>query len=109
VRSGGDPALLDLLAYAPAPARRGQLHLAIRLGTGRFHQIRAICADLGAPLVGDTLYGGSDDGAPYLEHACFRYPLRGGGDEALFDAHAPGREPIDAAVLAALAGLLRPG
>src|SRR5690606_1318922 len=53
VRSGGKPALMDVLKHAPAPGHPGQAHVAIRLHTGRFHQIRAMLAYLGFPIAGD--------------------------------------------------------
>jgi 23S rRNA-/tRNA-specific pseudouridylate synthase len=104
VRSGGDPARLEIRAVAPAPERPGELHLAVRLLTGRYHQIRAMCADLGAPLVGDELYGGPH-GSPWLEHAAFAYPDRRAEGEVwvrLFDPHDPRREPVAPSIVAAL-------
>lgn len=59
VRSGGDPARLTILAVAPATDAAGEHHALIRLGTGRFHQIRVMLAHLGHPLVGDVDYGGA--------------------------------------------------
>lgn len=66
VRSGGDPSSLEVVAAAPSPSRRGEHHVLIRLETGRRHQIRAMLAHLGAPLVGDADYGG-DAGPFWLE------------------------------------------
>lgn len=66
VRAGGRPSFLDVVSAAPAPDAR-QADVLIRLHTGRFHQIRAMLAHLGAPLVGDTRYGGPA-GPMYLEH-----------------------------------------
>jgi len=64
VRSGGDRATLDVIAVAPALGGQGRpegdAHALIRLGTGRFHQIRAMLASRGFPLRGDGGYGGSD-------------------------------------------------
>lgn len=49
------------LAYAVAE-RRGKLTLtAIRLGTGRTHQIRVQFASRGTPVYGDRRYGGKPD------------------------------------------------
>jgi 23S rRNA-/tRNA-specific pseudouridylate synthase len=66
VRSGGKPSFLTILHAARATA--GRSHVLIRLHTGRFHQIRVMLAALGAPLAGDTLYGGTEGAAMYLEH-----------------------------------------
>ncbi len=103
VRSGGDPARLEVLAMAPSPARRGEHHLVIRLETGRYHQIRAMLAGLGAPLVGDADYGGAP-GPFYLEHAVLEYPAPDTDLPArIYDPADPEREPLDAALAAALA------
>lgn len=68
VRSGGKPSFLDVAAAAPAPGLPGQSDVLIELHTGRFHQIRVMMANLGAPLVGDERYGGPATPAMYLEH-----------------------------------------
>lgn len=68
VRSGGKPSFLDIVATAPAADARGCADVLIELHTGRFHQIRVMLANLGAPLVGDTVYGGKGEARMYLEH-----------------------------------------
>lgn len=157
VRSGGDPAWLTVLAAAPAPApslsptsgvaspapsshgrsHAEQSHLLIQLETGRFHQIRATLAHLGAPIAGDPIYdprmerwrhrpAHSAPPAPYLEHIVLRLPEadgalggarfeRAGGVEAgdlvertIFWPSDPERERLDPAMHSAIAALLTP-
>ena len=83
VRSGGDPARMEVLAEAPAPRSPDERHLLIRLDTGRYHQIRAMLAAIGSPLVGDHVYGGRA-GPMYLEHALL----------IMIDLDARTREPL---------------
>lgn len=102
VRSGGDPSRLTVEALHPAPGRTGEWHALIRLGTGRYHQVRAMMAHLGASLVGDREYGGAP-GPMYLEHAWLGF-RRAGDDrtEVVWDPSDPGREPVSAELRAAL-------
>ena len=81
VRSGGKPSFLDILAIHPAPGHPGQYHVLVKLLTGRFHQVRAMSAGLGIPLVGDRFYAGEGSGRHeqaswsdfYLEHILLKY------------------------------------
>lgn len=99
VRSGGDPSSLAIEAVEPAPGARGQWHALVRLGTGRYHQIRAMLAHLGVPLVGDRDYGGAA-GVMYLEHAWLAFPsIDGGGQRLSWRRHDPAREPVSPALL----------
>lgn len=106
VRSGGDPSHLEIVAAAPSPDGRA-CDVAIVLGSGRFHQIRATCADLGAAVLGDALYGSDAAVEPYLEHALLRFPSASGGDVRLFDAADPERPRVAPEVLDALTRLAR--
>lgn len=56
VQPGGKP---SRTWYRPLAHGPGWSLLALRLGTGRTHQIRVHMAHIGHPLLGDGLYGGS--------------------------------------------------
>ncbi len=59
--------------------------LALRLLTGKTHQLRARLADLGCPIAGDGKYGGADRFRKLHLH-CFR--VRADGGELHFDIRA---------------------
>ena len=115
VRSGGKPSFLEILAVHPAPGRPGQLHVLLRLLTGRFHQVRVMLASLGIPLVGDRFYATEDIGGQeqtswsdfYLEHILLRYTdfeLRVPRTAHLDDD--PDREPLAQAMMAEIKQLI---
>jgi tRNA pseudouridine32 synthase / 23S rRNA pseudouridine746 synthase len=54
----------------------GRAWLELRPQTGRTHQLRVHCAELGCPIVGDPVYGGRASGEPLQLHArSIRLPL----------------------------------
>lgn len=63
----------------------------IQLHTGRTHQIRVHFAHLGAPLLGDDLYGGKRDQisrqALHCHFLCFKHPIS--GQELLLESPLP--------------------
>ena len=106
VRSGGKRAITEVLSVAPAPDRNDEAHALLRLHTGRYHQIRATIAHLGAPLVDDWLYEFSPRERRerfYLEHAALRFTPYGAiRPQGVHLREDPDREAIAPALRAAL-------
>ena len=69
VRSGGRPGWQDHEVVASDPERSDARQVLVLLRTGRYHQLRTVLADLGAPLLGDVRYGAAAArGGPWLVH-----------------------------------------
>ncbi len=108
VRAGGKPARLAILGAARVPGRPDRWHLLIKLGTGRFHQIRVMCEALGLPLAGDPLYDPQqrDPAEFYLEHVVFSHPRLGSRTVATyFVPELVQRGPVAPSLVAQLAAL----
>ena len=75
-----------VLLAAPCPVDRSVLDLVISIRTGRFHQIRAMMAHAGAPLLHDPLYDEaarpSPSAPPFLTHALLGLPVPSEGRRA---------------------------
>jgi 23S rRNA pseudouridine1911/1915/1917 synthase len=84
----GQPAMLDYAVLA-VDAELDQSLVAIRLGTGRSHQIRVQFASRGWPLVGDQRYGTGRANLDIALYACIlrmKHPTR---DEQITGQHLP--------------------
>lgn len=68
VSPGGQTAVTHVAILARHQAQNNTL-LECRLDTGRTHQIRVHLSDAGFPIIGDSLYGGSNRAARLLLHA----------------------------------------
>lgn len=101
VRSGGKPSFLTVVHAAAAPDVPERSFVLVHLHTGRFHQIRVMLAALGAPLVGDTLYGGPV-GRFSLEHVLLAARPFGAARARVWQSPDERRRPWPASLVAAV-------
>jgi 23S rRNA pseudouridine1911/1915/1917 synthase len=112
VLEGGKVAVTEykVLSRWGGGARGGETYtlVSLRPRTGRTHQLRVHMAGLGAPILGDPIYGRKDPrfpGATLMLHAYrLRILLPGAAESALFKAPVPGRFRETAASLDAAFG-----
>ena len=74
MRSQNNPAKTAFFSFA---LDRGQRLVALKIYTGKTHQIRVALRALGAPIVGDDRYGGSKAERLYLHAAQIQFQLDG--------------------------------
>ncbi|WP_438444346.1 RluA family pseudouridine synthase [Gorillibacterium sp. sgz5001074] len=88
VSPGGDPARTRYRTLEPAPEAT---LVELQLETGRTHQIRVHMSDMGCPLVGDALYGGSTRllGRQALHGASLEFPHPWTGERIRVEAEPP--------------------
>jgi tRNA pseudouridine32 synthase/23S rRNA pseudouridine746 synthase len=72
VDAGGQKAISDFLVLGRGD---GVAWLEVRPRTGRTHQVRAHCAALGWPVLGDPVYGTAEPGGLHLLARAIRLPL----------------------------------
>lgn len=73
--------------------RDGMTFLIAQPVTGRTHQIRVHAADLGFPILGDVLYGGTRAGRLWLHAQRIRFKHPASGDEMEIDARPDFNRP----------------
>lgn len=89
VQRGGKAAVTDYRIVASDPMQKRQL-VALYPQTGRTHQLRVHLAHLGAPILGDRLYGDRTSAERLLLHAHqLVLPALDGYDERLYRAPLP--------------------
>ncbi len=97
MRKGVKEALLEYRRIALSEEQdKAYSLLAVRLHTGRFHQIRVQFASRGLPLVGDGKYGSRDNRcqvALWAAHLAFSHPVT--GNELHFISRPPTQYPWD--------------
>ena len=70
--AGGQEAITDYKVMGVA----GDLcWLELKPQTGRTHQLRVHCAEIGCPILGDKIYGGGDDASLHLHAQSVEVPL----------------------------------
>jgi tRNA pseudouridine32 synthase/23S rRNA pseudouridine746 synthase len=73
-RGQTDPAVTHFFSRSLAPGLR---LFVLRPGTGKTHQLRVAMKSLGAPILGDDRYGGSDADRGYLHAYALRFQHAG--------------------------------
>ncbi|QEL54326.1 TIGR01621 family pseudouridine synthase [Chromobacterium paludis] len=74
--SQGNPAVTQFFSFSTQPGERLFL---LRPRTGKTHQLRVAMKSLGAPILGDELYGGTAADRGYLHAYALRFALDGEG------------------------------
>ena len=87
-KAAGKPAVTT---YRTLGRSGGLTWLALRPKTGRTHQIRVHCAEMGCPVLGDPVYGSGGADAPplHLHSRTISLPLYAGKDPVTATAEPP--------------------
>ena len=75
LKSQENPAITQFFSHAAKPGTRGFI---VKPHSGKTHQIRVALKSIGAPILGDSLYGGAPSDRLYLHAWHLRLPLSAG-------------------------------
>ncbi len=75
LKTSENPAITQFFSNAAKPGTRGFI---VKPHSGKTHQIRVALKSIGAPILGDTLYGGATSDRLYLHAWHLRLPLSSG-------------------------------
>ena len=75
LKTSENPAITQFFSSAAKPGTRGFI---VKPHSGKTHQIRVALKSIGAPILGDTLYGGETSDRLYLHAWHLRLPLSSG-------------------------------
>lgn len=73
-RTRNNPAITQFFSYSPLTGKRLFL---LKPHTGKTHQLRVALNSLGAPIIGDNLYGGTQNDNTYLHAFAINFTLNG--------------------------------
>ncbi|MFY8274953.1 TIGR01621 family pseudouridine synthase [Pseudoalteromonas sp. SSDWG2] len=74
VKTTQNPAITRFYSYSLAPNLRG---FVLKPFSGKTHQLRVAMKALSAPILGDTLYGGSESDRTYLHAYALQFQYKG--------------------------------
>lgn len=77
LKTKDNPAITQFLSWGDASTTQSLRYFLVKPQTGKTHQIRVALKSLGAPILGDELYGGGASDRGYLHAFAVRFEYQG--------------------------------